>query len=81
MQMPLQHGHLKDAMEWYQPGRIHLLLVPEWKNEGGSWIRQVSFETLGTAVSAVMCAARVDESLRKLDIADGARIGIEPVSR
>jgi len=51
------------------------------ENEGGSWIRQVSFETLGIAVSAVMCAVRVDESLRKLDIADGAPIGIEPVSR
>jgi len=36
MQMPLQHGHLKDAMEWYQPGRILLLLVPS-----GKWRRKL----------------------------------------
>jgi hypothetical protein len=31
------------------------------------WIRQVSVETLGSAVSAVMCAVRVDELLRMLE--------------
>jgi len=41
-------------------------MVSSWwdpPTNGKSGIRQVSVETLGSAVSAVMCAVRVDELL------------------
>ena len=45
-------------------------MVSSWwgsPGNGESGIRQVSVETLGSAVSAVMCAVRVDELLMMLE--------------
>ena len=44
--------------------------TPSGEGEDGQCIRQVSVETLGSAVSVVMCAVRVDELLRKLEEAE-----------
>lgn len=53
--------------------------APSYRTEGngigGNVIRQVSVETLGSAVSAVMCGVRVDELLGKLDVED-SRVNI-----
>jgi hypothetical protein len=46
-------------------------MVPSWwdtpsgEGENGRWIRQVSVETLGSGVSAVMCVVRVNELLKE----------------